>query len=102
MVKGRKQNTVKRKETSLELVGSNFDEAIKVGKRVVEEKVSPKTQVKKIRLTGYVEPEIYKRIVNGMLEERMKKREEGQEGSAAIASRGTFRGTSWGSLCHVL
>jgi hypothetical protein len=84
MIKGRKQNTAKRKvaskETSLELVSSNFDEATKEGKRVVEEKSAPNTQVKKIRLTGYVEPEIYKRIVNGMLEERMKKRAEGQEG----------------------
>ena len=84
MNKGRKQHSTKRKvaskETSLQLVSSKVDEAIKVGKRVVEEKVAPKSQVKKIRLTGYVEPDIYKRIVNGMLEERMKKREEGQEG----------------------
>jgi hypothetical protein len=84
MIKGRKQNTAKRKvaskETSLELVSSNFAEASKEGKRVVKENVETKTQIKKIRLTGYVEPDIYKRIVNGMLEERMKKREEGVEG----------------------
>ena len=80
-MKGRKQSATNKKQQSLKVVSSNFDVAKKEGKKVVREAtITTTTQTKKIRLTGYVSPEIYKRIVNGMLEERMKKREKGETG----------------------
>ncbi len=81
MLKNRKQSSAKRKEASLQIVSANVDNALKEGQRVVKEaETTTGTNIKKIRLTGYVGPDIYKRIVNGMLEERMKKREQGEVG----------------------